>query len=104
MQSLKHNWLGSALFRPAWSRCVISLKSTRTFMMAGPYDCMANDDRLNTTTFPPSHYGCQEDGYCPNKQARTLARSLVRIGTTARRLPRSRLVGGHTEVVECKVP
>jgi predicted phosphodiesterase len=33
-----------------------------------PYDCMTNDDRLNTTVFPPSHYGCQEDGYCPNKQ------------------------------------
>ena len=32
---------------------------------------MTNDDRVNTTTFPPSHYGCQEDGYCPNKQART---------------------------------
>ena len=36
---------------------------------AGPYLCMKPDDRINTTVYPPSFYGCQEDGYCPNKQA-----------------------------------
>ncbi len=41
----------------------------------GPYSCMPNDDRIDTTLLPPSHYGCQEDGYCPNKQARLRAQS-----------------------------
>ena len=36
---------------------------------AGPYLCMKPDDRVNTTFLPASYYGCQEDGYCPNKQA-----------------------------------
>jgi hypothetical protein len=33
-----------------------------------PYLCMKSDDRINTTVYPSSYYGCQEDGYCPNKQ------------------------------------
>lgn len=33
-----------------------------------PYVCQKNDVRVNTTAIPASYYGCQEDGYCPNKQ------------------------------------
>ena len=37
---------------------------------AAPYLCEKNDDRIDTSFLPTSLYGCQEDGYCPNKQAR----------------------------------
>ncbi len=29
---------------------------------------MKNDVRVNTTAIPASYYGCQEAGYCPNRQ------------------------------------
>ena len=31
---------------------------------------MKNDDRVSAAVYPPSYYGCQELGYCPNKQVR----------------------------------
>lgn len=33
-----------------------------------PEVCMKNDSRVDTSFLPPSYFGCQEDGYCPNKQ------------------------------------
>ena len=33
-----------------------------------PYYCLKDDVRVNQTAIPASYYGCQEGGYCPNKQ------------------------------------